>query len=193
VPRIGSKQSGIASWYGNPYHGRATASGEIFDMEKLTAAHRDFAFDTWVLVRNIENDRDVIVRINDRGPFVKGRIIDLSHAAGVEIGLDRTGTARVRLQVIPPPKTFDATARFRLQLGAFRDRDTAAELVARLEGLLEPITILQGPRDALWRVAAGAYSTRDQAARAATLLQQKGYESFIIPATPAPLPTPSAP
>ena len=98
--QIGSTETGIASWYGVPYHGRPTASGEIFDMEKLTAAHRALPFQTWVEVTNLSNGKQVDVRITDRGPFVRGRIIDLSMAAARQIDMVRAGTARVRLKVI---------------------------------------------------------------------------------------------
>ena len=101
--RIGSTETGVASWYGIPYHGRRAASGEIFDMEQLTAAHRTLPFETWVEVTNLTNGKRIDVRINDRGPFVDGRIIDLSQAAAREIDMLRAGIARVRLRVIPPP------------------------------------------------------------------------------------------
>ena len=101
--RIGSTETGVASWYGIPYNGRRAASGEIFDMEQLTAAHRTLPFETWVEVTNLTNGKRVDVRINDRGPFVDGRIIDLSQAAAREIDMLRAGLARVRLKVIPPP------------------------------------------------------------------------------------------
>jgi len=103
--RIGSTETGIASWYGAPYHGRPTASGEIFDMEKLTAAHRALPFETWVEVTNLSNGKQVDVRITDRGPFVHGRIIDLSMSAAREIDMVRAGTTRVRLKVIQAPVT----------------------------------------------------------------------------------------
>jgi peptidoglycan lytic transglycosylase len=103
--RAGTIETGIASWYGNPYHGRPTASGEIFDMEQLTAAHRTLAFQTWVEVTNLSNGKHVEVRVNDRGPFVDGRIIDLSLAAARQIDMVRSGTARVRLKVIAPPES----------------------------------------------------------------------------------------
>src|SRR5438270_4761933 len=83
--RLGSTETGIASWYGYPYHGRRAANGEIYDMEKMTAAHRTLPFGTWVRVKNLENDKTVDVRITDRGPFVRGRILDLSHAAADSI------------------------------------------------------------------------------------------------------------
>ena len=101
--RIGSTETGVASWYGVPYDGRRAASGEIYDMRQLTAAHRRLPFQTWVEVTNLTNGKQVDVRINDRGPFVKGRIVDLSQAAARDIDMLRAGTARVRLKVIPPP------------------------------------------------------------------------------------------
>jgi rare lipoprotein A len=97
-------ETGTASWYGYPYHGRATSSGEIYDMEKFTAAHRTLPFDTWVRVENLANHRSVDVRINDRGPFVPGRIIDLSLAAARRIELLGPGTVRVRLISVGAPE-----------------------------------------------------------------------------------------
>jgi rare lipoprotein A len=99
---IGSSETGIASWYGDPYHGRHAANGEIYDMEKLTAAHRTLPFGTWVRVKNLTNDKTVDVRIQDRGPFVGNRIIDLSRAAAREIEMIGPGTTKVRLTVIAP-------------------------------------------------------------------------------------------
>src|SRR6267142_5825767 len=95
APSLLSGETGLASWYGHPYHGRAAANGEIYDMEKLTAAHRTLPFGTWVRVTNLTNDKSVEVRIIDRGPFVGGRIIDLSHAAAEVIDLVGSGIARV--------------------------------------------------------------------------------------------------
>lgn len=102
--RIGWKQQGIASWYGDPYHGRRAANGEIYDMEAFTAAHKTLPFETWVRVKNISNRKSTEVRITDRGPFVDGRIIDLSKAAAREIDLLSPGISRVKLEVIRPPK-----------------------------------------------------------------------------------------
>jgi rare lipoprotein A len=97
---IGETETGIASWYGVPYNGRRSANGEVYDMEKLTAAHRSLPFDTWVEVTNLANRKHVDVRITDRGPFVKGRIIDLSLAAAREIDMVAAGTVRVKIKVI---------------------------------------------------------------------------------------------
>ena len=96
-------QTGQASWYGEPHHGRRTASGEIYDMYQLTAAHPTLPFGTRVLVTNLKNERSVEVRINDRGPTASGRIIDLSYAAAQKLGLRFGGTVRVRLRVISTP------------------------------------------------------------------------------------------
>ena len=99
---LGWSETGVASWYGIPYDGRRTSSGEIFDMHALTAAHRTLPFNTWIEVTNLQNGKRVEVRINDRGPFVGGRIIDLSMGAADEIGMVRAGLAKVRLKVIKP-------------------------------------------------------------------------------------------
>jgi rare lipoprotein A len=103
-PRMGATETGIASWYGIPYHGRRAANGEVYDMNQLTAAHRTLPFDTWVRVKNLDNGGMVEVRIQDRGPFVGNRIIDLSKAAAQQINMIGPGTARVRLTVIRAPK-----------------------------------------------------------------------------------------
>src|SRR5512140_1298160 len=101
--RLGTTDTGVARWYGFPYHGRRAASGEVYDMQQLTAAHRTLPFQTWIEVTNLSNGKQVDVRINDRGPFAKGRILDLSQAAARDIDMLRAGTARVRLKVIAPP------------------------------------------------------------------------------------------
>lgn len=93
-------ETGIASWYGPGYQGRTTANGEMFDMEKMTAAHKTLPFGTVVEVRNVENGSTAVVRINDRGPFVKGRIIDLSRAAGERIGILGKGVAQVEIRLV---------------------------------------------------------------------------------------------
>ena len=96
-------ESGIASWYGTPYHGQRSASGEIYDQEKLTAAHRTLPFGTRVRVRRLDTGGSILVRINDRGPFVKSRIIDLSHAAAAQLGMTAGGVAPVALEVVETP------------------------------------------------------------------------------------------
>jgi len=98
---VGTSETGQASWYGEPHHGRATASGEIFDMYTLTAAHRTLPFGTRLLVTNLQNDRTVEVRVNDRGPWVSGRILDVSYAAARALDAVAAGVFPVRLRVLP--------------------------------------------------------------------------------------------
>ena len=100
---IGWTQTGIASWYGVPYDGRRTSDGEVFDMRAMTAAHRKLPFNTWLEVTNLRNGKTVEVRINDRGPFVDGRIIDLSMGAAQKLDMLLEGIQKVRLKVIKPP------------------------------------------------------------------------------------------
>jgi rare lipoprotein A len=108
---LGQEESGLASWYGHPYHGRRTASGEVYDMARMTAAHRTFPFGTRVLVTSLETGRSVEVRINDRGPFADGRIIDVSYAAARVLGLVGPGVVRVRVRVIAVPGQPSGAAR----------------------------------------------------------------------------------
>jgi rare lipoprotein A len=93
-------ETGVASYYADPYHGKPTASGEVFDMHALTAAHRSYKFGTRVRVTHLGNNRSVIVRINDRGPFVRGRVIDLSLAAAEGLQMVKSGLAKVRLEIV---------------------------------------------------------------------------------------------
>ena len=99
---VAYSEVGIASWYGKPFHGRRTASGERYDMHALTAAHRTLAFGTRVRVVNLENGKTVVVRINDRGPFVKGRIVDLSRRAADQLAFIEDGVVKVRVEVLKP-------------------------------------------------------------------------------------------
>ena len=139
---IGATQRGVASWYGHPYHGRLTSNGEVYDMNKMTAAHLALPFDTWLQVKNLDNGRSTQVRINDRGPFVKGRIIDLSRAAAEAIAMIGAGTARVQLKIIKAPKPTSgssvrssAARRSVVQIGSFRQRGRADSVAAEARRL----------------------------------------------------------
>ncbi len=132
-PEPGWSERGIASWYGPGFHGRITANGEVYDMDRLTAAHPSLPFGTLVEVRNLDNGRRVRVRINDRGPFVGGRVIDLSRAAAKEIRMIGPGTARVEVRMIAAGAEPAGPGRYRVQAGAFRDPERARALAARLE------------------------------------------------------------
>ena len=129
-----SELEGIASYYAEPYHGRKTASGEIFDSYKeLTAAHRTLPFNTLVRVKNEANGREVEVRINDRGPFVDGRVIDLSYRAAQQIDMVRAGTAPVKLTILKAAEGRPTASLYVVQVGAFENATAAEDLKQQLE------------------------------------------------------------
>ena len=133
---------GVASWYGQEFHGRPTSNREVFNMNDMTAAHRTLPFGTHVMVTNLENDRSVVVRINDRGPFVRGRIIDLSYAAARVLGLIGPGTARVRLENLGGfRETASESAVIWLQVGAFSVQENAFALKKRLDKTYQGATV----------------------------------------------------
>jgi rare lipoprotein A len=183
VVQPGDTEEGIASWYGHPYHGRAAADGEIYDMEKMTAAHRTLPFHTWVRVLDLDNSRTVEVRITDRGPFVGGRIIDLSHAAARELEMIGPGVARVRIEVIRTPPDA-APGLFAVQVGAFRDRANAERLRSQMEARYGSARLLQRAENpAVWRVLVGAEPSEDGANRLAERIRQDSVEkmsAFVV-------------
>jgi rare lipoprotein A len=180
-PRVGATETGIASWYGHPYHGRRAANGEIYDMEKLTAAHRTLPFDTWVEVLNLTNDKAVEVRITDRGPFIDGRIIDLSHAAARAIDLIGPGTARVRLTIINAPRDLPIVALFAVQTGAFRDRTRAEAVRSDMEARFGRARIVERPASpTLWRVLVGEEASLEGATALAQRIEESGTSAFVV-------------
>jgi rare lipoprotein A len=138
-------ETGLASWYGPPYHNRPAANGEIFDMNAPTAAHRTLPMGSIVRVTNLATGQRTLVRINDRGPFVEGRIIDLSLAAASEIGVRRAGIAKVRLEVMRAPAPLDSGGRWAVQIGAIEDEETASELKAKLSRRYRTAKVLSFP------------------------------------------------
>lgn len=180
-------EEGIASWYGRPYHGRPAASGEIYNMYAMTAAHRTLPFGTEVRVHDLENGRDVTVRINDRGPFVEGRIIDLSYAAAQAV--EMPGVARVRLEILGLGASPEAGI-FAVQIGAFRDRGNAERLKARIEACYEPAcagkpVVIQGfdrGDGYFYRVRVGHESSEDAARDLAQKLRGANLatETFVV-------------
>jgi rare lipoprotein A len=174
-------EEGIASWYGHPYHGRHSASGEIYNMYAMTAAHRTLPFGTQVRVHDLQNGRDVDVRINDRGPFVEGRIIDLSYAAAQAMGMN--GIARVRLEILGLGST-SGPAAFAVQVGAFRDPANADRLKALIEASYAPVVIQSFDRgDGLfYRVRVGHESSEDAAGELAAKLRNANLATatFIV-------------
>ncbi|MGH9555009.1 MAG: septal ring lytic transglycosylase RlpA family protein [Terriglobales bacterium] len=125
-------ETGLASWYGGPYHNRRGANGEIYDMHALTAAHRTLPMNSIVRVTNLKTGNSTLVRITDRGPFVPGRVIDLSAAAAKEVNAWREGLVKVRLDVLQAPAPIDKGGRWCVQFGAFQEEDTARDLREKL-------------------------------------------------------------
>lgn len=177
----GYTEEGNASWYGDPFNGRHSSNGEIYDMHKLTAAHRTLPFNTMVLVTNLNNGKSTTVRITDRGPFVANRIIDLSQAAAREIESIGPGVVPVRLEVLG---NVDVTAGyFTVQVGAFREPVNANRLRDRLSVNYSPIFIQQydSPDGAFYRVRVGKISG-EQAARqfGEKLRDTEGFTPIVI-------------
>jgi rare lipoprotein A len=171
APTPESGETGLASWYGHPYHGRASASGEIYDMEQMTAAHRTLPFGTMVRVHDLDNEKSVDVRINDRGPFVDGRIIDLSHAAARAIEMIGPGTARVRLEILSAPAAV-GQAHFAVQVGAFRNKENADRLRRAMEAKYGRARLVRrADTPGLWHVVVGMESTEDGAAALAARIR----------------------
>jgi rare lipoprotein A len=174
---------GWASWYGEPFHGRKTASGEVYDMYQLTAAHKILPLDTTVMVTHLQNGRSVTVTVNDRGPFVEGRIIDLSYAAAQALGMTGQGVARVRVEVIdkafvPAPSP---EGPFTVQVGSFIDRANASRLMGELQKAYQDVYlhVLKTPETTYYRVRLGRFKTRGEAYQLAVRLAQAGYTAFM--------------
>jgi rare lipoprotein A len=155
----GWTEEGVASWYGNPFHGRQTASGEIYDMEAATAAHPFLPFGAVVEVENLRTGARTRLRINDRGPFVGGRVIDLSRRAAREIDLIGPGTGPVRITVLETPAP---TRCWEVQVGAFQERENAVAAQARLEARGVRARWVEAPGGP-YRVRAGPWTERGQA------------------------------
>ena len=195
----GFVQVGIASWYGKKFHQNKTSSGEIYNMYAMTAAHKTLPFGTYVKVKNLSNSKELVVKINDRGPFVKQRIIDLSYSAAREIGLIGPGTARVRLvalskgigkiksgntqKTLVEAKDFN-TGKFTVQVGAFENRENARRLASRLRVIFDHVTIT--PYEpystrTLYRVRVSVSKNVTEAGNIVKRLEYLGFsETFIV-------------
>lgn len=179
--REGYTEVGYASWYGDPYHGRRAANGEIYDKYKLTAAHLTLPFGAEAKVTDLENNKSVVVRITDRGPFVKGRIIDLSLAAARKIQMVGPGTALVKLEVLSLPEEPES-GEFAVQAGAYRDRATAERIRDRLsrkfgKAFVEP----HDSSDGKWyRVRIGPQDSFSRAREIASQLGRENVPAFVV-------------
>ena len=175
----GYHERGIASWYGSKFHGRRTSSGELYDMHLATAAHKSLPLPTYAEVTNLDNGRKMIVKINDRGPFHKGRIIDLSYAAAIKLGVDKTGTARIDVRAIDVKTTKRASVKVAdgtfLQVGAFEKKRTAKELAGKMiAAQLKPVSVQKSR--GLYKVWIGPYASEAEIEASMRRVVELGYE-----------------
>ncbi len=177
-------QTGLASWYGPGFHGRKTASGETYNQYALTAAHRRLPLGTRVKVTNIESGQSVAVRITDRGPFVEGRIIDLSFAAAKRIGVYVPGTAQVRVEVLSDPTPRRAVL-YAVQVGSYTDADKASAMKQEVPQHLSPVYISPSSDGLLryYHVRLGPFAERDQAEHLARSVAQDGLPGTVVEET----------
>jgi rare lipoprotein A len=202
TPEPGYAETGQASWYGPQFHGQRGANGEIFDQEAMTAAHPTLPLNSLVQVTNLENGREIIVRVTDRGPFVGERLIDLSHGAATVLGFERAGGARVHVRYLGPaprrvaveaaPAAGPASLRppaaepqsgtgYLVQVGAFSDRENASRVGAEVAGA-GPVNIEVGAGGSgeLHRVRLGPFDSAEAAAAAQARLAQLGYANTLL-------------
>lgn len=187
----GFSQRGKGSWYGKKFHGRKTANGETYNMYAMTAAHKTLPLGTYVRVTNLKNNREIDVRINDRGPFVRGRVIDLSYTGAKKLGIVGPGTAPVKITALGTPiqsKTKKGSIRsyvpldyykgnFTVQVGAFSDRNNAKRLKEKLDKEYRHvhITTFNNGYEIFYRVRLGRCSTLEKAIEYETILIKEGF------------------
>lgn len=183
LPPTAYMQYGTASWYGEPFHGRRTANGEIYDMFESTAAHLTAPLGMQAIVTNLENGRSIRVRITDRGPYVGDRILDLSYGAARQLGIIETGLAQVRIEFLPetvPVPTFI------VQAGAYTDQEKALRVQKALASQYPQVWVVEvreGPAT-FYRVRLGMFSSRADAEQAARQVLTLGYAASVIPLSP---------
>lgn len=171
---------GMASWYGPTFHGKSTANGETYDQNELTAAHKTLPFNTVVKVTNLENGKSVTVRINDRGPYVGNRIIDVSRAAAEHLEMIGPGTAEVRLELVSsevPVGRQVEPEMFTVQLASYTQRNQADEYARKIDGAFVQTALVNGLT--YYRVFSGRFRDRDDAIRHQRALSRKNIEGFV--------------
>ncbi len=193
----GYTEKGLASWYGRDFHGRKTSNGETYNMHAMTAAHKTLPLGIHVKVKNLRNGKEAVVRLNDRGPFVKGRIIDLSYSAAKKVGIVGPGTAPVRIEVLGVPQTdlksqkaaYQAppptkkVAGFAVQVAAFSAPENARYFVGRLKHQFGPASIqnVEVGGNRFYRVRVGSYPSLEAAEQARLHIQRNGFpNSFVV-------------
>ncbi len=177
--------SGKASWYGPKFHGNKTANGEIFDMYGISAAHKTLPFGTYVRVENLDNNKTIKVRINDRGPFVKNRIIDLSYGAAKKIGFVNKGTANVRLTILKlgdnkykknvKPKL--NKKRYYIQIASFSNKRRAINLKNKLSKKFKMVFIYKSK---FYKVLIGPFTSKEEAKKGLKIIKYYKYNGYII-------------
>jgi len=184
-------EKGTASWYGDEFKGRPTASGEIFDPDKMTAAHKTLPLGTIVRVKNLDNGREAELKVNDRGPFVRGRIIDCSKKGAKELGYFAQGTANVRIEVVKvgrgrtgksPTQVIDGTDKeldgsFTVQAGAFRDKENAEKFRDKLDKKFGDCYVVKFQD--YYRVRIGHFKDESGADQIVNTLSKNGLEGFV--------------
>lgn len=190
----GYVESGIASWYGSDFHGRRTSNGEIYDMHEITAAHKLLPMQTMLLVQNLENGKQTIVRVNDRGPFIQGRIIDLSYGSAIKIGLIPSGIARVKITALGEGKKTSSgeiiftkhvnlrTGEYFVQIGSFLQKHNAIKLQDKFRKARHNAVITQAQVKGklFYRVQVYVGKTLNGARRSEESLLAKGYRGAFI-------------
>lgn len=191
----GYSEKGVASWYGGKFHGRRTSNGEVYDMHSMTAAHKTLPMNTMLLIHNLDNGIKTVVRVNDRGPFVRGRIVDLSYKAATTLGVVKNGTARVQAIALgeeavkkgeeTPTLVYQdlSAGEFYVQIGAFADKANALKLQKRFNDSGNTTVIQKGEdvEPILYRVLIYVGKTMNNAKRSEQALLERGYTgAFII-------------
>ena len=179
VQEANYRETGIAAWYGKELHGRQTANGEVFDMNGLSAAHRTLPLGTLVRVTNLDNFKSITVRINDRGPFLKNRFLDLSYGAAKELGFVSQGTARVKIETVEAVRDPE---QYTVQAAVFTEEDNARMLKERLNTRFGVVSIVPFETNIarFYRVQVGTYASEDRAEQAARKLTLEGLEPVVV-------------
>ncbi len=176
---VGYTETGQGSWYGRKFHGRRTSSGELYDMYGMTAAHKTLPLPTYLQVTNLENDKQVVVKVNDRGPFHGNRIIDLSYAAAAKLGYVHKGTARLEIKaLIPGVSEKSKHDGYLVQIGAYSNQQKAQALALKLEKKMNrsiEISAVQLPQKLLYRLRLGPFTNKKEASQWLSMILQQGH------------------
>lgn len=179
----GFREEGIASWYGPDFHGKKTANGERYDMHGMTAAHKLLPFNTHVKVTNTRNGKSIVVRVNDRGPFVADRVIDLTRTGAKELDMLAAGTAPVTLETVgtvPGLKEGDLAGNFYVQVGAFGVEANARNLVRKIQSEGRGARAVFAENKGLWRVQIGPYDSLNHAEKGSDSLTGQYPGNFVV-------------